>query len=67
VPVKSFKTCEQAMKVIAEIGTSIVIQAEKGYDPEDSNADAEGYVWVISVSLYKDADKLYLCDNGYIR
>jgi flagellar basal body rod protein FlgC len=55
------------MKIIEEIGISSMIRAEKAYDPDDPNADTEGYVWVISVSLYEGAGKLYLCDDGYIR
>jgi flagellar basal body rod protein FlgC len=43
------------------------IQPDRVYDPEDPNANAEGYVWVASVSPHKDADKLYLCTDGNIR
>ena len=65
--VESFKTLDLAMKRINEIRASFSIQPEKAYDSEDSNADETGHVWVISVSLNEDADKLYLCTDGGFR
>jgi flagellar basal body rod protein FlgC len=65
--VVSFKTCKEAMERIEEVRPWFSIQPDRVYDPEDPNADAEGYVWVISVSLHKDADNLYLCTDGNIR
>jgi hypothetical protein len=55
------------MKRIWEIRASLSIEPEREYDPEDSNADENGYVWVISVTTSKDADKLYLCTDGSVR
>jgi hypothetical protein len=55
------------MKRINEIRASFSIQPEKAHDSEDPNADDTGYVWVISVSLNEDADKLYLCTDGGFR
>jgi len=52
---------------INEIRASLSIQPEKAYDSEDPNADETGHVWVISVSLYQDADTLYLCTDGGFR
>ena len=54
------------MERIEEVQPWFSIQADRVFDPEDPNADAEGYVWVISVSVHKDADKLYLCTDGNI-
>lgn len=65
--VESFKTRELAMKRIDEIRESLSIQPEKAHDSEDPNADEAGHVWVISVSLHKDADKRYLCTDGCFR
>ena len=65
--VESFETREQAIERIREIRASLSIQPEKARDPEDPNADRNGYVWVISVTLHKDADTLYLCTDGCIR
>ena len=65
--VESFKTLELAMKRINEISASFGMQSEKAYDSEDPNADETGQVWVISVSLNEDADKLYLCTDGGFR
>jgi len=62
--VASFKTREAAMKRIKEVQPLIIIKPERVFDSEDPNADAEGYIWVISVSLHKDADKLYVCTDG---
>ena len=65
--VESFKTLELATKRINEIRASLSIQPEKAYDPEDPNADETGHVWVLSVSLHGDADKLYICTDGCLR
>ena len=67
--IESFKTREQAMGRIKEILASFTfsIQPEKEYDPEDLNADVKGYVWVISVSVHENPDKLYLCTDGCFR
>jgi flagellar basal body rod protein FlgC len=62
--VATFKTREEAMERIKELQPLFSIQPERVFDPEDPNADAEGYIWVISVSLHKDADKLYVCTDG---
>jgi flagellar basal body rod protein FlgC len=55
------------MECVKEIKSSHCVQPEKEYDPEDPNADREGYVWVISLSLHEDADNLYLCTDGCFR
>ena len=65
--IASFKTREQAMECVKELKSSHRVQPEKEYDPEDPNADREGYVWVISLFLDEDADKLYLCTDGCFR
>ena len=65
--VETFKTLDLAMKRINEIRASLSIQPEKAYDLEDPNADETGHVWVISVSLNEDTDKLYLCTDGGFR
>ena len=52
------------MERIKELQPRFRIKPERVFDSEDPNADAEGYVWVVSVSLHKDADKLYLCTDG---
>ena len=65
--VESFKTLELAMKRIHEIRASLSIHPEKALDSEDPNADETGHVWVISVSLNEDADKLHLCTDGGFR
>jgi hypothetical protein len=62
--VASFKTSEEAMERIEEVLPRFRIKPERVFDSEDPNADAEGYVWVISVSLQRDADKLYVCTDG---
>jgi hypothetical protein len=62
--VASFKTREEAMEQIEEVQPRFRIKPERVFDSEDPNADAEGYVWVISVSLQRDADKLYVCTDG---
>ena len=64
---ESFKTREQAIERIWEIRASLSIQPERAYDPEDPNADENSYVWVIAVTLNKEAETLYLCTNGCIR
>jgi hypothetical protein len=58
--VASSKTREAAMERIKEVQPLFSIEPERVFDSEDPNADAEGYIWVISVSLHKDADKLYV-------
>ena len=65
--VESFKTREETVERIWEIRASLSIQPENVHDPEDPNADENGYLWVISVSLHKDAETLYLCTDGCIR
>jgi flagellar basal body rod protein FlgC len=55
------------MERIKEVKASLSVQAEKGYDPDDPNADETGHVWVISISLCKSADAMYLCTDGLIR
>lgn len=67
VQVESFKTRQQAMERIKEIKASLSIQAEKGYDSDDPNADETGHVWVISISLCNGDDAMYLCTDGLIR
>jgi flagellar basal body rod protein FlgC len=62
--VASFKTREEAMERIKEVQPLLSIKPERVFDSEDPKADAEGYVWVISVSPHSDADKLYLCTDG---
>jgi flagellar basal body rod protein FlgC len=64
--VASFKTRAEAMERIEEVHPWFSLQPDRVYDPEDPNANSEGYVWVASVSLHKDADKLYLCTDGNI-
>jgi flagellar basal body rod protein FlgC len=46
--VASFGTRELAMERIKEVQPRFSIQPDRVYDPEDPNADAEGYIWVIS-------------------
>ena len=65
--IESFKTRKQAIDRIKEIQASFSIQPEKEHDPEDPNANANGYVWVISVSDHGNPDKLYLCTDGCFR
>jgi flagellar basal body rod protein FlgC len=65
--VASFKTRTAAMERIKEMQPWSSMQPDRVQDPEDPNANTKGYVWVISVSLHKDADKLYLCTDGNIR
>jgi flagellar basal body rod protein FlgC len=55
------------MERIKEMQAWFSVQPDKAYDPEDPNANAKGHVCVISVSLRKDADKLYLCMDGNVR
>jgi flagellar basal body rod protein FlgC len=62
--VASFKTREEAMERIKEVQPWFSIKPDRVFDPEDPNADAEGYIWVISCSLRKDSDKLYVCTDG---
>ena len=65
--VESFKTCEEATERIREIRASLSIQPERARDRENPNADENGYVWVIAVTMNKEAETLYLCTNGCIR
>ena len=55
------------MERIKEMQPGLSIQPEKAYDFEDPNANTKGHLWVISVSLQEDADKLYLCTDGKVR
>jgi len=55
------------MAYINENGVCLTIEPEKGYDPDDPNADDEGNVWVIAVTTRTDSDRLYMCSNGCIR
>jgi hypothetical protein len=52
------------MERIKEVQAKVSIRPDRVFDAEDLNADAEGYIWVISVSMKKDADKLYICTDG---
>jgi hypothetical protein len=65
--VLTFNTREAAMAYINENGVCLTIEPEKGYDPDDPNADDEGNVWVIAVTTRTDSDRLYMCSNGCIR
>jgi hypothetical protein len=47
--------------------SALKVEPEKAYDPEDPNADPSGYVWVVSLLLNRNEDKLYLCTDGLIR
>jgi flagellar basal body rod protein FlgC len=62
--VASFKTREEALERIKEVQARVSIRPDRVFDPEDPKADAEGYIWVISMSLHRDADKLYVCTDG---
>ena len=64
--IQTFRTRQLALERIENVQTSF-IRPEKVYDPEDPNADAAGYVWVISVCTHPNADALHLCTDGYIR
>ena len=65
--VKTFKTRNLAMERMKEIQRSCSVRVEKAHDPEDPNANGQGYVWVISGTLQEDAETLYLCTDGCIR
>ena len=65
--IESFKTREETIERIREIRASLSIEPERGHDPEDPNTDENGHVWVIAVTLHKDAETLYLCTDGCIR
>jgi hypothetical protein len=65
--VDSFRTREEAIERIKELVPGLNARPEREYDPKDPNADAKGYTWVISVSSGPNADKLYLCTDGYFR
>ena len=65
--VQSFATGEEAMEHIKVLRPRLEAQPEREYDPNDPNADREGYIWVISVLSDTNADKLYLCTDGHIR
>jgi hypothetical protein len=64
--VQTFRTRQQAIERIKAIQATL-IRPEKVYDPEDPNADGNGYVWVISMSSDGSDDKSYLCSDGFIR
>lgn len=64
---ESFRTRKLAIERIKEIKASLSIQPEKGYDPEDPNADETGHVWVISISLGTNDEVVYLCTDGSFR
>ena len=55
------------MEHIKVLRPRLEAQPEREYDPNDPNADREGYIWVISVLSDTNADKLYLCTDGHIR
>ena len=65
IRVKSFKTREQVEERIKNLQFSL--RTEQVYDPEDPNADETGHVWVVSLLPSPDAEKLYLCTDGYLR
>jgi hypothetical protein len=69
VQIETFNTRKLAMERMKEIQPSCNLQfeIEKAHDPEDLKANVHGYVWVISVSLQKNGDKLHLCTDGSIR
>jgi hypothetical protein len=54
------------MERLKEFAPWLNVWPEKEYDPNDPKADAEGYVWVISVASDSKADKSYLCTDGHI-
>jgi hypothetical protein len=64
---ESFKTRKLAMERINEIKASLSIQPERGYDPDDPNADETGHVWVISLSAGTNDEVLFLCTDGSFR
>jgi hypothetical protein len=61
---QTFKTREEALERIKEVQARVSIRPDRVFDPEDPKSDAEGYKWVISMSLHQDADKLYVCTDG---
>jgi hypothetical protein len=65
--IKSFRTRKEAIERINETRLRLSLQPERVHDPEDPNADRDGTVWIISVLLQEDADKLYVCTDGRIR
>ena len=65
--VETFKSRKLAIERMKEIQRACSVQVEKVHDPEDPNANGHRYVWVISVTLHKDAETLYLCTDGCIR
>ncbi len=67
IEIASFRVLEEAMERVDEMQAWFSVQPERVYDPEDPNANAAGHVWVISVSLRKDSDRLYLWSDGRIR
>ena len=62
--VQGFATLEEAMEGINQVTPGLNAWPEKVYDPKDPHADARGHIWVISVCMDLDADKLYLCTDG---
>jgi hypothetical protein len=65
--VESFKTRQEAIERIKKLEAALSIEPERGYDPDDPNADESGHVWVISISLCNSSDALYLCTDCCIR
>lgn len=65
--IKSFRTRKEAIERINEMQFWLRVRPERVHDPEDPNADVDGTVWIISVLLQEDADKLYVCTDGCIR
>jgi flagellar basal body rod protein FlgC len=65
IRVETFETREQVEERVKNLQFSL--QPGQEYDPEDPNADETGYVWVAFLLPSPDADKLYLCTDGYLR
>ena len=65
IRVESFKTREQAEEGIKNGRFSL--RPEQVYDPEDPKADDTGHVWVVSLLPCPDAERLDLCQDGYLR
>jgi hypothetical protein len=64
---KLSKRAKLAMERVKETRLSWNVHVEKAHDPDDNNANEQGDVWVISVCLHTNADRLYLCTGGDIR